>query len=161
MYVVGTQKNRLNEMILLTTQNKCLNWWVRIYSQFCTLNFCLFILTYEPHYLTLYFTNFELWNVVGLWTCKILKPWALIKYFRQNDYHSVYGTAHKILVLIEYVQKQPIVAHAEVYREAVRLKLVWDFHLHLYFVNASSKDSGESAHLCRLTWEWASCWPMP
>ena len=30
-YVVGTQKNRLNETVLLSTQNKCLNWWIRKY----------------------------------------------------------------------------------------------------------------------------------
>ena len=28
-YVVGTQKNRLNETVLLSTQNTCLNYWVR------------------------------------------------------------------------------------------------------------------------------------
>ena len=28
-YVVGTQKNSLNEMVLLSTQNTCLNWWIR------------------------------------------------------------------------------------------------------------------------------------
>ena len=28
-YVVGTQKNRLNETVLLSTQNTCLNWLVR------------------------------------------------------------------------------------------------------------------------------------
>ena len=28
-YVVGTQKNRLNETVLLSTQNICLDWWVR------------------------------------------------------------------------------------------------------------------------------------
>ena len=28
-YVVGTQKNRLNETVLLSTQNKCLNRWVK------------------------------------------------------------------------------------------------------------------------------------
>ena len=27
-YVVGTQKNRLDEMVLLSTQNTCLNWWI-------------------------------------------------------------------------------------------------------------------------------------
>ena len=27
-YVVGTQKNRLNETVLLSTQNTCLNSWV-------------------------------------------------------------------------------------------------------------------------------------
>ena len=33
-YVVGTQKNRLNETVLLSTLNICLNCWVRKYSQF-------------------------------------------------------------------------------------------------------------------------------
>ena len=28
-YDVGTQKNRLNETVLLSTQNTCLNWWIR------------------------------------------------------------------------------------------------------------------------------------
>ena len=28
-YVVGTQKNHLHEMVLLSTQNMCLNWWIR------------------------------------------------------------------------------------------------------------------------------------
>ena len=28
-YVVGTQKNRLNETVLLSTQNICLNLWIR------------------------------------------------------------------------------------------------------------------------------------
>ena len=27
-YIVGTQKNRLNETILLKTQDTCLNWWI-------------------------------------------------------------------------------------------------------------------------------------
>ena len=34
-YVVGTQKNSLNQTVLLSTQNTCLNWWVRKYLQFC------------------------------------------------------------------------------------------------------------------------------
>ena len=28
-YVVGTEKNRLNETVLLSNQNRCLNWWLR------------------------------------------------------------------------------------------------------------------------------------
>ena len=32
-YVVGTQKNHLNKTVLLSTQNACLNWWVRKYMQ--------------------------------------------------------------------------------------------------------------------------------
>ena len=39
-YVVGTQKNRLDETVLLSTQNTCLNWWIRKYSQFYANYFC-------------------------------------------------------------------------------------------------------------------------
>ena len=39
-YVVGTQKNRLNETVLLSTQNTCLNWWVRKnYNNFMLIKF--------------------------------------------------------------------------------------------------------------------------
>ena len=40
-YVVGNQKNHLNEMVLLSTQNKCLNQWIRKYSQFYSQKFGL------------------------------------------------------------------------------------------------------------------------
>ena len=40
-YVVGTQKNRLNETVLLSTQNIYLNWWVRKLLQFYAQKFCL------------------------------------------------------------------------------------------------------------------------
>ena len=36
---MGTQKNRLNETVLLSTQNKCSNGWIRKYLQFCLSNF--------------------------------------------------------------------------------------------------------------------------
>ena len=39
--VVGTQKNRLDDTILLSNQNIYLNWWVRNYLQFYTHMFCL------------------------------------------------------------------------------------------------------------------------
>ena len=38
---MGTQKNRLNETVLLSTQNMCLNSWVRKYLQFYAQQFCL------------------------------------------------------------------------------------------------------------------------
>ena len=41
-YVVGTQKNRFNETVLLSTQNIFLKLWVRKYLQFYTENVCLF-----------------------------------------------------------------------------------------------------------------------
>ena len=38
---MGTQKNRLNETVLLVTQNICSNSWVRKYLQFYADFFCL------------------------------------------------------------------------------------------------------------------------
>ena len=38
---MGTQKNRLNETVLLSIQTICLNWWVRKYLQFYAEYFCL------------------------------------------------------------------------------------------------------------------------
>ena len=48
---MGTPKNRLNETVLLSTQNTCLNWSVRKYKQFysqkwSTLTLCIFLLIY-------------------------------------------------------------------------------------------------------------------
>ena len=40
-YVVGSQKNCLDETVLLSTQTTCLNWWIRKYSQFYAQKFCL------------------------------------------------------------------------------------------------------------------------
>ena len=37
-YVVGTQKNRLNETVLLSTQNICSDCWVRKYLEFYAKN---------------------------------------------------------------------------------------------------------------------------
>ena len=38
---MGTQKNRLNETVLLSTQNICFKLWVRKYLQFYAEKFCL------------------------------------------------------------------------------------------------------------------------
>ena len=40
-YVMGTQKNRLNETVLLSTQNICSSWWIRKYLNFYAQKFCL------------------------------------------------------------------------------------------------------------------------
>ena len=40
-HVLVTQKNRLNETVHLSTQNICLNWWVRKYLHFYAEEFCL------------------------------------------------------------------------------------------------------------------------
>ena len=42
-YVVGTQKNHLIEMVLLSTQNTCFKEWIRKYSQFYELKVCLYL----------------------------------------------------------------------------------------------------------------------
>ena len=47
-FVVSTQKNRLNEAVLLSTQNKCYNRWNRKYSQFY-LQFLLFKWSYDKY----------------------------------------------------------------------------------------------------------------
>ena len=39
-YVVGTQKNRLDETVLFSTPNICSKLWVRKYLQFYSENFC-------------------------------------------------------------------------------------------------------------------------
>ena len=38
---MGTQKNGLNETVLSSTENICLNRWVRIYLQFYAQKVCL------------------------------------------------------------------------------------------------------------------------
>ena len=60
-YVVGTQKNRLNETVLLSTQNICKNWWVRKHLQFYAKNFCLSkpVELYLPWYC---------WSLWGTWS---------------------------------------------------------------------------------------------
>ena len=47
--VVGTQKNRLNETVLLSTQNTCLNWCVRKWFQFYVKHFG-YLDIYRPVY---------------------------------------------------------------------------------------------------------------
>ena len=88
-HVVGTQKNRLNETILLNTQNKCLNWWIRRYSQFYTQCF-FFISTYDH---TLY---------VPIPRYQNLSRW--FKYFAVH-WHCLNARAHKNTCdkMIQYV----------------------------------------------------------
>ena len=40
-YVVGTQKNHLTEMVLMSTKNACLKWWIIKYSHFYAEKLCL------------------------------------------------------------------------------------------------------------------------
>ena len=46
-YVMGTQKNRLIELVLLRTQNKCLNRMIRKYAQFYAYNFVYQVLWHK------------------------------------------------------------------------------------------------------------------
>ena len=54
---MGTQKNRLNETVLFHTQNTCLNWWVRKYSQF----YAKFFRLTGPMYFNKHFVNQKKW----------------------------------------------------------------------------------------------------
>ena len=57
------------------------------------------------------------------------------------------GPAHAIFLLIAYAQMLPSNAHADVPSWAKRLTFGMGRHLHSNVVNASSKVSGESAHM--------------
>ena len=69
-HVLGTQKNRLDETVLLSPQNKCSSSWVRKYPQFYAHNFFLFffsalygwLFTDNPEAA---FANYRLWESVG------------------------------------------------------------------------------------------------
>ena len=54
---MGTQKNRLHETVLLSTQNKCLNWWIRKYLQF------------YAHFFSIW--TYAIWNLLDV-GCDIL-----------------------------------------------------------------------------------------
>ena len=62
---------------------------------------------------------------------------------RVNKIFGINGPAREILVLIAYKQN----AHADVSSGARDLKFGTCFHLHPYFVRASSEGSGETEHL--------------
>ena len=62
----------------------------------------------------------------------------------------MFGPAHKILILIAYEQKPPLIAHAVVSCGARGLNFGLSLHLHLYFGYTSRvcccDDSGDFAH---------------
>ena len=60
------------------------------------------------------------------------------------------GQLMAILVLITCTQKPPLNPYFEISSWARGLNCGQSLNLHPYFMYASSKGSGESAHLCRL-----------
>ena len=58
--------------------------------------------------------------------------------------------AHETLALITYVQKPPLITHADVSGETRGLNLGLVLYLHQYFAYASSESSSQSVYLCRL-----------
>ena len=66
LYVMGTQKNHQNEMVLLGTLNKCLKWWIRKHSQFYTPNICL------SRSITQSCSSFN--NILGNFSCFFFLP---------------------------------------------------------------------------------------
>ena len=73
-------------------------------------------------------------------------------------YVPTYGSVHNIFVLITYTQTPLIKAHAAITRGGNDLNFYLSLHFNPYFVYASCNGSGESAHMCRLTWAFATCW---
>ena len=72
-YVVGTQNNCLNETVLLSTQNICLDCWVRKYIIITILRSKLLLnCSYESSYRTdLFFRAFAQYNRDQFTPCKI------------------------------------------------------------------------------------------
>ena len=72
-------KRNVDELVLLSTQNMCLNSWVRKYSQFCAQEFCLsqpMIVILKTKYLELHCHIMVILNTIGfsrrdLWTSQL------------------------------------------------------------------------------------------
>ena len=64
---------------------------------------------------------------------------------------KISGPAHKIAVLITYVQMPLMNSHADISSKAKGLNFGLSLYLHSYFVYWSSKGSSESVHMCRQT----------
>ena len=58
---------------------------------------------------------------------------------------------HEIVVLIAHAQKLPLNAKLDISNGARVLQFGTSLYIHTYFVYASSEESGESAHVRRLT----------
>ena len=67
----------------------------------------------------------------------------------------VYDTYQNPMNLIN-AQKPLLNANADILSRASGLNL-YQIHLHLYLMYASSQDSGKPAHLCRLARTFAAC----
>ena len=83
-YIVSTQKKYLNQMFLLSTQNKYSNWWVRKYS--LSLNsFAYFLFAYILYNDTLIALDLLLFNILlHVLTANIRKSYEALS-------GSVYG----------------------------------------------------------------------
>ena len=105
-YVVGTQKNRLNKTVLLSTQNICSNWWIRIYLQFYTQNFCLSKPMYiiwticcsyqklkmQKRVILNKYTKLKIegqWSRMSILSNRLLKKYQSINQFTENDQWSM------------------------------------------------------------------------
>ena len=76
---MGTQKNRLHETVLLSTQNTCLNWWIRKKSQFYSF-FCVLNWPYESIRCQ---SNLFTFNYCKLQNKSVISVWSLFCYFFQ------------------------------------------------------------------------------
>ena len=103
---MGTQKNHLNKTVLLSTQNICSNWWISIYLQFYTQNFCLFKPMYiiwticcsyqklkmQKRVILNKYTKLKIegqWSRRSILSNRLLKNYRSINQFTENDQWSM------------------------------------------------------------------------
>ena len=81
-HVVGTQKNCLDETVLLSTKNTCVNWWIRKYRNFTQTIFALVALSLLFLSISYIFNNIQF----------LLRHWNLqvdIKFIGRNCYWPI------------------------------------------------------------------------
>ena len=75
-----------------------------------------------------------------------------------SNSESIYkfGPAHEILVGTLNAQEPNLNLHAGVSSEGRGFDFGLNFYLHLFFVCANQKGSGQSQHFCRLVWAFVA-----
>ena len=126
---MGTQKNRLNKAVLLSTQNTCSNGWIRIYLQFYTQNFCLSKPMYiiwticcsyqklkmQKRVILNKYTKLKIegqWSRMSILSNRLLKNYQSINQFTENDQWSMNSinrptTSHCWFVKVKCIECSP------------------------------------------------------
>ena len=120
-YVVGSQWNRVNEMVLLRTQSICSNWWIRQYLRFYAQKSCLSkpmnkINTQElPHNWLACFGALRPSRHVGTFSCL-----PGMKQYKAEDIFSCSSTQHSAPVSLKWATLQ-----FQVYNSTTELLQNW------------------------------------